>query len=126
MSKGKEICETLKEIRQQIADKNEIEYSPSQCNFQGECKGTCPKCESEVRYLENELFKRTKLKKAVSIVGISLGVALTASACKEDDSQKDGGIMPYDYVEDSLYDNYSKENTVFIKDIENEDKNTQN
>ena len=36
MNKGKEICETLKEIRQQIADKNKIEYSPSQCHFQGE------------------------------------------------------------------------------------------
>jgi len=126
MNKGKEICETLKEIRQQIADKNEIEYAPSECNFQGECKGTCPKCESEVRYLEKELYRRSKLKKAVSIAGISLGVVLTVAACKDDDSEEEGGNilgdMPVKCIEDSLHDNFSKDNTVFIEDLENEDK----
>ena len=129
MSKGKEICETLKEIRQQIADKNEIEYSPSQCHFQGECRGTCPKCEAEVRYLENELYRRSKLKKAVSIAGISLGVALAVAACKEGDTLEGDPVITGDilseYVEDSLYDNFSKDNTVFIGDLENEDINNQ-
>ena len=126
MNKGKEICETLKEIRQQIADNNDIEYAPSECHFQGECKGTCPKCEAEVRYLENELHKRNKFKKVASIAGISLGVALTFSAC----TSVAGGIppdeddYPYEQMEDSLYDNYLKENAVPIKAIENEDKNT--
>jgi len=27
-----------------------IEYAISQCDFQGVCKGTCPKCESELIY----------------------------------------------------------------------------
>ena len=124
MNKGKEICETLKEIRQQIADKNEIDYSPSQCHFQGECKGTCPKCEAEVRYLENELHKRNKFKKVASIAGISLGVALTVSACMTGDPAVDEDDYPYEQIEDSLYDNYLKENAVPIKAIENEDKNT--
>ena len=122
MNKGKEICETLKEIRQQIADKNKIEYSPSQCHFQGECKGTCPKCESEVRYLENELFKRNKFKRVASIAGISLGVALTVSACMVAGGISDEEDYPYEQMEDSLYDNYLKENAVPIKAIENEDK----
>ena len=129
MNKGKKICETLKEIRQQIADKNEIEYAPSECHFQGECKGTCPKCESEVRYLEKELYRRSKLKKAVSIAGISLGVALTVAACKDDDNIEGDPVITGDilseYTEDSLYNNFSKDNTVFIEDLENEDKNVQ-
>lgn len=26
-----------------------IEYEISECDFQGDCKGTCPKCESELK-----------------------------------------------------------------------------
>ena len=65
MTRGKRTCKILKEIRQQIAEKNNIEYITSECHFQGECKGTCPKCESEVRYLENELNKRRQLGKEI-------------------------------------------------------------
>lgn len=55
VTRGRNICNTLKAIRKQIADANEIEYSPEECHFKGECKGTCPKCEQDVRYLEQEL-----------------------------------------------------------------------
>ena len=75
MTYGKEVCKTLKGIRQEIADKNEIKYSTEECHFDGECEGTCPKCESELKYLEKELRKRTQLGKAVSVAGISLGIA---------------------------------------------------
>ena len=80
MNHGKKVCKILKEIRQQIADKNDIEYVTSECHFQGECQGTCPKCEAEVRYLETELNRRRQLGKAVTIAGISLGVASAFSA----------------------------------------------
>jgi len=83
MTRGKRTCKILKEIRQQIADNNNIEYITSECHFQGECKGTCPKCESEVRYLENEINKRRQLGKAVAIAGISLGVVGSFSACHD-------------------------------------------
>ena len=88
MTRGKRTCKTLKEIRQQIADNNEIEYITSECNFQGECKGTCPKCEAEVRYLEKELNKRRQLGKAVAIAGISLGMAGSFSACHAPNKDK--------------------------------------
>ncbi len=83
MTRGKKVCKILKEIRQQIADKNDIEYITSECYFQGECKGTCPKCEAEVRYLENELNKRRQLGKAAVIAGISLGIAGSFTACNK-------------------------------------------
>ena len=81
MTRGKKTCKILKEIRQQIAEKNDIEYVTSECSFQGECEGTCPKCEAELRYLERELRKRQQLGKVVTIAGISLGVASTFAAC---------------------------------------------
>ena len=45
-----------------------------ECQYKGDCKGTCPKCEAEVRYLEGQLHKRQMLGKAVVVAGLSLGV----------------------------------------------------
>jgi TonB family protein len=81
MTRGKQTCKILKEIRQQIAEKNDIEYITSECNFKGECKGTCPKCEEELRFLENELKKRKQLGNAAIVAGVSLGIAGTFAAC---------------------------------------------
>ncbi|MCM1216895.1 MAG: hypothetical protein NC548_20545 [Lachnospiraceae bacterium] len=83
--KGKEKCRALKEIRRQIAEKNDIPYAVSQCTHQGDCKGTCPKCESELRYLERELAIRQGLGKAVTIAGISIGACTTFAACSPTD-----------------------------------------
>ena len=68
---GKSKCKILKQIRREIAKQNDIEYVTSECKFQGECTGTCPKCESEVRYLEQELSKRKAAGKTVAVVGIA-------------------------------------------------------
>jgi hypothetical protein len=74
MTKGKTICNALKVIRKQIADANDIHYEPRECNHQGECCGTCPACESEVRYIEKQLDIRRQLGKAVVVVGLSTGL----------------------------------------------------
>lgn len=49
MAKGKRTCKILKEIRRQIAEANDIEYVVEECQYKGDCLGTCPKCEAEVR-----------------------------------------------------------------------------
>jgi len=82
MFHGKRTCKILKEIRQQIADKNEIAYVASECHFHGECQGTCPKCDEELQYIENELNKRRQLGKAVAVAWIALGVVGTFPNCK--------------------------------------------
>ncbi len=87
--KGKEKCKALKEIRRQIAEKNDIPFAVSQCTHQGDCKGTCPKCESELRYLERELAIRQGLGKAVAIAGISIGACATFTACSPMDTITD-------------------------------------
>ena len=74
MAKGKQTCKILKEIRKQIAAENDIDLVVSECTYQGDCKGTCPKCESEVRYLERELEKRQRMGKAAIVAGLSAGM----------------------------------------------------
>lgn len=70
MSKGKRKCEILKAVRKQIADANGIPYEPRVCTYKGDCQGTCPACESEVRYLERELSACRKAGGAVKIAGL--------------------------------------------------------
>lgn len=81
MKYGKKVCNSLKQVRKQIADANGIPYEVTDCKHQGDCRGTCPKCEAELRYIENQLSLRRAAGMAVTVVGLSLGVATTFSAC---------------------------------------------
>lgn len=83
---GKEKCTILKEIRRKIAVENGIPYQVRDCTHTGECSGTCPFCESEVRYLEGELKKKASLGKKVKIAAICAGMAAMASGCSVVDS----------------------------------------
>ena len=78
---GKQKCKILKEIRRQIAQENDIDLVIAECTHKGDCRGTCPRCEAEVRYLEQELEKRRQLQKRIALVGISAGVTLALSGC---------------------------------------------
>ena len=80
MAKGKRTCKILKEIRRQIAEANDIEYVVEECQYKGDCLGTCPKCEAEMRYLEEQLHQRQLLGKAAMVAGISVGM-FTLSSC---------------------------------------------
>lgn len=71
MARGKQTCRILKEIRRQIAEANGIEFVTSECRYKGDCLGTCPKCEAEVHYLEQQLRDRSLAGKAVALAGIS-------------------------------------------------------
>lgn len=72
MTRGKQTCKILKEIRRQIAKANDIEFVTSECRYKGDCLGTCPKCEAEVRYLEQELRARSLAGRAIALSGISV------------------------------------------------------
>ena len=76
MARGKQTCKILKEIRRQIAEANDIEFVTSECRYKGDCLDTCPKCEAEVRYLEQQLHSRSLAGKAVALAGISAGMIL--------------------------------------------------
>ncbi len=99
MAKGKQTCKILKEIRKQIAAENDIEFVTSECTYKGDCKGTCPKCEAEVRYLERELEKRQRLGKAAVFAGMTIGTAITAASCGPLITPPDGMLVePWDTI----------------------------
>ena len=77
MAKGKSTCKLLKDIRQQIADANGISYQPKECHHKGDCAGTCPACEEEIRYLEHELKARKGNGFGMKVAGIAAGICAT-------------------------------------------------
>ena len=79
--RGKEVCRTLKEIRAEIARQNDIPWETEECTFEGACRGTCPRCEAEVRRLEEALAKRRRLCKAVALAGVAAGMVTALSGC---------------------------------------------
>lgn len=78
MSRNKEKCKVLKTIRKKLADTLGVELHQRECTFEGECSGTCPKCQQEEQILNQAL-----LSKAAVAVGVAaLSVSLTACANK--------------------------------------------
>ncbi len=93
---GKSICKQLKEIRRRVADENDIPLEQHECTYQGECDGTCPRCEAEVQYLEHELHRRMTLGKAAAVAGVTLSLASFASCATEGEVEEPlAGIVVY-------------------------------
>ncbi len=92
MAKGKKTCKMLKEIRKEIAKNNDIAYVTTECKYQGDCSGTCPKCEAEVRYLEEELEKRRSAGKKVVLAGVAAAMIFSAG-CEDIFSSSTMGEM---------------------------------
>lgn len=80
--KGKEKCRILKEIRAEIARANDIAWVTENCTHKGDCRGTCPKCEAEVRALERALERRRAMGKTVAVVGLSAGIIASSASCE--------------------------------------------
>ena len=80
-SNGKNICAALKQVRKRVADTNGIVYTPKECHFEGDCNGTCPACEAEVRYLEHQLSLLRKAGRAATAMGVAVGMTMVAG-CK--------------------------------------------
>ncbi|MBR0155999.1 MAG: hypothetical protein IJM20_00570 [Clostridia bacterium] len=77
---GKTTCKTLKNIRKQIADANGIPFEVTECTYQGECPGTCPKCEAELKELDAALEEKRKRGEEVVIPDIEI----PEKGCKAD------------------------------------------
>ena len=121
MARGRDICNTLKAIRKQIADANGIDYSPEECHFTGECKGTCPKCEQDVRYLEHELRLRLEAGKAIKVAGVALGIiALAASitSCSTQKGYYNSTPLLSKKVIPIRFQEYTSKDSILLKDKE--------
>lgn len=121
MARGKQTCRILKEIRRQIAEANNIEFITSECRYKGDCLGTCPKCEAEVRYLEQQLHARSLAGKAVALAGISAGMILMSGCSgsasnQSDDTSQDQLQMELTRIVDSNGGSESDEHRVYEYD----------
>lgn len=92
--KGKTTCRILKDIRRQIAEANDIDLVIKECTYQGDCAGTCPRCEAEVAYLERELARKKAIGKAIKTTGLA-AVTLATAAC--------GGIEEPPFMGDPVF-----------------------
>ncbi len=81
--RGRNKCRILREIRERIAEENDIPYVTRECGYRGECSGTCPRCEQELRYLERQLEQRRRLGKSIAVTALCAGLVLTAAGCTD-------------------------------------------
>ena len=95
---GKQKCKMLREIRRRIAEENDIPLVTEDCRYKGDCKGTCPKCESELRYLEQQLEKRRSLGKKVTVSALALGLTASFAGCRPPIGNVLEGDVPYQYT----------------------------
>lgn len=58
MNQGKQKCEILRRIRIDIAERYGLRYNPTECTHEGDCSGTCPKCDAELKDLQRQLESR--------------------------------------------------------------------
>ena len=125
MYKGKHTCETLKSIRKQIADANDIPYEPRVCTHKGDCMGTCPACESEMRYIENQLNIRKMAGKAVKIVGLATVMTMASSVAASSETEISNDFKQEESVASnkSILENDSSK-YITIKGVVKDEKNT--
>ena len=81
MCTGKEKCEILRHIRQDVADRYGLQYTPTECKHQGDCSGTCPKCDAELEDLQRQLASR-----GIEDVDLLLGIPIEppVTSCHEE------------------------------------------
>ncbi len=115
---GKEKCNFLKQLRNKAAKDNGIDYFSEECKFKGNCIGTCPKCEAELKELTKKINEKNNKK---GIVGLGIGIAaLGLVGCTDTSNLGDDivGLVATDtsteyssiesnesYTEDSILDN---------------------
>lgn len=121
MARGKQTCRILKEIRRQIAEANDIEFATSECRYKGDCLGTCPKCEAEVRFLEQQLRARSLAGKAVALAGISAAsLAMLMPMTSQAQKPAETKALPVDNIVTSRVDSVMVKGVVYMEYIGND------
>ena len=93
---GKDKCKKLKQIRKLIAEVNEIPFETVECYHEGPCPGTCPACDAEIKYLDEQLQQKRRRGEEVILSGLALD--LVKSPDDKDDISKDteNNMFPVD------------------------------
>lgn len=64
----KEICHVLKRIRGRVAHANGLMIDLPECKYSGPCRGTCPKCESELQTITTYIHTLETFNTAIKIL----------------------------------------------------------
>ena len=113
---GRDKCDKLRVIRKKIADANGIDFEPAECHHAGPCLGTCPVCDSEIKYLDEELQKKKERGEEIVLSGLA-AYEIKQSGCNTDSDVDpdveivDGGINEYETGE--YPDNDTNEENVY-------------
>ena len=86
---GKQKCELLRKIREEIAEANDIVYLSKECEHKVCRRGTCPICEAEAKYLENELNEKAERGEKINLKSISFDTLFDALEDMENDYEED-------------------------------------
>ena len=112
MNKGKDICKELKAVRRRIAADNGIPLEMPECTHEGPCPGTCPRCEAEVRYLENALAGRIGMGKVATVAGLALALAAPVAVQAQEPVRQQAGVTrseQFSRVTGTIIDGRTKE-----------------
>jgi hypothetical protein len=73
MNKHRKKCDHLKQVRKNVADSLGIDLKQTVCTYEGDCKGTCPKCEYEEKVLSKALLKSTAVVASAALMFTACG-----------------------------------------------------
>ena len=90
MNKHRQKCEHLKEIRKSMADALGVELDQTVCTYEGDCKGTCPKCRKEEQKLSRALLAGTA-------VAASAAIMFTGCADRQPMELEGDVVLDYEY-----------------------------
>ena len=100
MEHGRAICKTLKELRKRIADANGIPFEIEECTYQNSCKGTCPKCDSELKYLQEAIDERKRQGYPVILTELMSEAELLDNISSQQNQNTENDIEDNDNSED--------------------------
>lgn len=109
---GKQKCKILRQIRRDIAEANQLDYTERDCTHTGDCTGTCPYCEAQLRKLEEKLEERRSLGQRIAVMGLSMGLLATnLTACDPFSPLRatQGDMMPDSTAQTDVTDSFPGE-----------------
>jgi len=101
---GRDKCDKLRKIRKKIAEANGIDFEPAECHHTGPCLGTCPVCDEEIKYLDEQLQKKKACGEDIILNGLAIN-DIKEAGCNIEPNDFDyieemGEDVPY-YIKDS-------------------------
>ena len=98
MNKHRKKCDHLKQIRKSMADSLGVDLKQTVCTYEGDCSGTCPKCQQEEKVLSKALMAGTAVVASAAIMLTGCGSDYDDIAGGQDDGANyydtmiDGGL----------------------------------